>query len=498
MKKSKTLLAQRDRVLAEIEQLATNAAAENRGLTAEETTRREELASRAGKLEAKAVTARNGEKDAKRAKAAQARNDAGTGNRPANSPGGAVKVTSEHRTYEKGNGRSYLQDLCTMSFGPGATGQRYFQALERLQRHAQENEVEAASIDRKGTTARAEERYFLRQMVEVKNDRAAQQGPRQYRALSTSSGSGGEFVPPLYLTAEWIAFARAGRVIADACHHEDLPDGTMSINVPKVTGGTSVATQGSQNTNVSDTDMTTAYVTVPVVTKAGAQVVSLQLLERSPIAFDEAVFKDLGLALAQQIDEAVISGPGSGDVTGILNTSGINTVTWTQASPTLKGLYGQIGVAKADIATTRFLPATHQFMTPTRWEWIGQSFDSNNRPLVVPDYNGPFDAVAVSADAATAEGVVGRNLSGLKTFEDANVPSNLGAGTNQDVVIVSRMDDNWLFESPIVTRALPQTYGQQLSVLLQVYEYIAFTAARYPVSNAVVTGTGLTPPSFNS
>jgi hypothetical protein len=37
-----------------------------------------------------------------------------------------------------------------------------------------------------------------------------------------------------------------------------------------------------------------------------------------------------------------------------------------------------------------------------------------------------------------------------------------------------------------------------LSVLLQLYGYIAFTAARYPVSNSVITGTGLSTPTFNS
>lgn len=505
-KQLRKLRDQRDELVTDLETIVSAAAAESRDFTLEEAEKRGNLTARIEGLDDQIRAGEKTIKDARKAdKAAQARVGLGLGNLPAGTPGGAIKVNSEHRTYEKGNGASYLQDLCVLSFGAGATGSRYFQALERLQRHAQENHVEALEADAKGSLMSKEQRYFVRQMVEAKTDRktnyragAGIGSMTSYRALSTASGAGGEFVPPMYMTAEWLAFARAGRVVADACHHEELPDGTMSINIPKVTGGTSAATQGTQNTNVSDTDLTTAYVTTPVVTKAGMQIVSLQLIERSPIAFDEAVFKDLGLALAQNIDIAVVNGPGSGDVTGILNTSSINTVTWTQASPTLKGLYGQIGVAKADIANTRFLPATHCFMTPTRWEWISQSVDANSRPLVVPSYNGPFNVAAVSADAATAEGAVGRNFQGLATFEDANVPANLGAGTNQDVVVVSRMDENWLLESPIVTRALPQTYGAQLSVLLQVYEYMAFTAARYPVANAQVTGTGLTPPTFNS
>ena len=497
MSKLKKILAQRDALLAEAETIVTAAAGETREFTPEEIARRAVIDHEVGRLEDDATVAREARKAERKAKAAEARNALGTGNQPTNAPGGNVQVRSEHRTYERGNGLSYLQDLCTMSFGPGAVGARYFQSVERLQRHAQENEVDATEFSARSGSS-AIQRYMVRQMIEVKNVREDNKGSREYRALSTSSGSGGEFVPPMYLTEDWLAFARAGRVVADACHKEALPDGTMSINIPKVTGGTSVATQGSQNTNVSDTDLQTAYVTVPVYTKAGMQVVSLQLLERSPIAFDEAVFKDLGLALAQNVDGAVISGSGTNDVTGIVNTAGINTVTWTQASPTIKGFYGQVAQAKADVANARFLPATHMFVTPTRWEWIEQQVDSNGRPLVVPEQNGPWNVLQTAPEDNTAQGLTGGRMQSLDVFQDANIPSDLGSGTNQDLVIAARMDDNWLMESPVVTRALPQTYGNQLSVLLQLYEYIAFTAARYAPSNSVIEGTGLVTPTFNS
>ncbi|MGH3266140.1 MAG: hypothetical protein ACRDNS_29575, partial [Trebonia sp.] len=69
-----------------------------------------------------------------------------------------------------------------------------------------------------------------------------------------------------------------------------------------------------------------------------------------------------------------------------------------------------------------------------------------------------------------------------------------------DVLILGRFDENYLYESPITTRMLPQTFGLQLSMLLQIYGYAAFTAARYPVANSVVTGTGMSSANrtFNS
>lgn len=51
----------------------------------------------------------------------------------------SVKVTSEARTYERGNGKSYVQDLLARHFGVGDD-----EAQSRLQRHA----AEARALDR--------------------------------------------------------------------------------------------------------------------------------------------------------------------------------------------------------------------------------------------------------------------------------------------------------------------------------------------------------------
>jgi HK97 family phage major capsid protein len=504
-------------LVGEFEQVTTDAVDDQgnaRDFTPEEAEKRGALTARLDQLDAQ-ITERedairkdeeNVRKKEMQDAIAEVRRYLGLGEQPANSVGGGIVVGNEPRTYERGNGQSYLLDMCLARTALGqGLGVRSMRAAERLARHARENHVEALAVDerigrldeeKRTKEFRTAEGYFLRQMIETHNQRDMGRGPiaeraLSYRALSTAATAGGEFVPPMFLTAEWIAYARPGRVLADLQHHEDLPDGTMSISIPKVTGGTSSGTQGAQNTNVSMTDLQTAFVTFPVVTKAGQQVVSLQLLERSPISFDEVVGRDLALAYAQDLNTSIHSGLGGGDITGILNTSGINVVTWTQASPTVKGYYGQVAQAKIDIATGRKLPATHHVLTTGNWEWIGQTFDTNGRPLVVPEYNGPFNVLQVAPDAATAEGIVGRKLSGLDTYEDLTLPTNLGVGTNQDVAIIGRFDENYLYESPITTRMLPQTYGAQLSMLLQLYGYNAFTAARYPVANSVITGTGM-------
>lgn len=445
-------------------------------------------------LEDQVRQAEQNERDERsQAAVAQMRRELGLGDQSSALAG--ITDINEHRTYERGNGLGYLYDVTVQSLGPGL-GSAWSQARERLQRHAVENHHEALELEAKANRSAAED-YFVRQMVEAAVDRKSYSGPQvrggrlSYRALSTAASAGGEFVPPMYLTEQWITYLRAGRVVANACKHSDLPDGTMSLNIPKVSGGTSVDVQGTQNTNVSMTDLQTEYVTFPVVTVAGQQIVSLQLLERSPVSFDDIVMADLAAAHAQRVDLQVINGSGSdGQVTGILNTSGITTLTWTDSAPTIKGLYGQIGTAKRDVAQSIFRPATHLFATPDLAEWVGQSFDGNGRPLAVPQYAGPFNVVQVTPSDAVAEGQSGSNLNGLAFFEDANLPVVSG----DDVAIVSRMQENCLYESPVVTRALPQTYGAQLSVLLQLYNYMAFTAARYPTANVAITGSGMANP----
>jgi hypothetical protein len=64
----------------------------------------------------------------------------------------------------------------------------------------------------------------------------------------------------------------------------------------------------------------------------------------------------------------------------------------------------------------------------------------------------------------------------------------------EDIVYVARSSDLLLYEGGIRARVLPETKASNLTVVLQVYSYVAFTAGRYPQS--VVEITGLTAPTF--
>lgn len=330
----------------------------------------------------------------------------------------------------------------------------------------------------------------------------AEQG-RETRALGNTGatgGSGGDFAPPGWLVDKFVNLARPGRVTADRCTKDALPSGVSSINIPKVLTGTTTAPQTTQNTAVSLTDLSTAALSSGITTIAGRQVVSMQLLEQSGVAFDQVILADLTASYAAQLDSGVIAGTGTGgQLRGILTMTGTNAVTYTSASPTLtsttaaNSFLHQVLRASNQVFTGVYRAPDSILMHPRRWAWVLDAIDTANRPLVAAD-GAQFNGAAVDG-TPTAEGAAGK-LGGLPVFLDPNLPTNLGAGTNQDVVVVGKMDEAYLWESGIRADAFMEPYADSMGVLLRVFGYSAFIPDRRPKAFSIITGTGLVDPGL--
>ena len=216
------------------------------------------------------------------------------------------------------------------------------------------------------------------------------------------------------------------------------------------------------------------------------------MIDQSPIAFDDIIFRDLTADFSAKLDQQCLTGTGAnGQMLGVLNTPNIQTVA--VSSLDIKGIYSSLVNAIQLVHTTRYQPPEVIVTHPRRWAWLLSLLDTNNRPLFAPDDNGPFNAAGVLTDVASQQ-VVGRSH-GLPIVTDPNIPTTLGLGTNEDCILVLRASDIVLWESGIRARVLPETRASNLSVLLQIYGYSAFSAARYPQS--VVELTGLTPPTWS-
>ena len=296
------------------------------------------------------------------------------------------------------------------------------------------------------------------------------------RDLGSTVDAGGSFVPPAYLLDQYITYARPGRPVANIVSQEPLPP-TMQVNIPKILTGTAVAPQASENTPVQETDLTDGYVTADVVTIAGQQTASRQLLDQSPVAVDQIIFRDLTMAFAAETDDQVLNTTGSGNtLDGILNTSGIGA--FTAADNTIQNVYGALGEAVSFIWKNRFLGPDAIVVSPARWgSWITQ-LDSEHRPLFVPTANGPFNAAGLLQNV-DAQGIVGQVL-GVPVVVDAQIADN--------TALVGGFSDAVLFESGPRAQIFFEPLASQLSVLMSVWGYAAF-AVRYAQSFAAITLT---------
>ena len=221
------------------------------------------------------------------------------------------------------------------------------------------------------------------------------------------------------------------------------------------------------------------------------------MLDQSPIAFDQVIFADLAEDHAVRTDVQAISGSGAaGQFLGVLNIPSVDTTAYTDASPTVPELYPKLADSANEVATNRHRPVTDIFMHPRRWYWMLSQSDASNRPFVVLNAQGPQNALASANDGNPfAEGgAVGMTPFG-PIYLDANIPTNLGGGT-EDIVIETRGQELYLWEGPVRTRAMQEPGAENLQVLFQLFNYAAFMPHRRPESTSVVSGTGLAAPTF--
>ena len=430
--------------------LVTRAADEERDLTETEDTNLKDLATRAEELdtriaELRAVQVANLE-------AAKLRAEVASTDDTEVRAVGNVTVINEPLTYAQENRSvSFFQDLYNMQYNND------IDASDRIRRHRQEMDLQ----HRDGTTA-------------------------NYAGL----------VVPQYLTQLAAELSRAGRPFADQCTSLPLPDDGMTINISRVTTGSSAAAQAAENNAVSETDIDDTLLTVDVRTIASGQQISRQAIDRGT-GIDALIAADMMGALATVLEDQVLNGSGSsGNMLGLSNISGINSITYTDGSPTGAELYSKIVDGIQQINSNRFAGADLIVMHPRRLAFLQAAVDGNGRPLVVPTQNVPQNAMGTGPIAGY--GVTGASVAGLPVVTSGKISTGAGSGSNEDVIFIVRRSDCLLFEDatqPAMVR-MDQTAGLNLTVTLVAYQYACFIGGRYPASISKISGTGLVTPTF--
>ena len=481
-----TLLETRDAAETAYQGYITPLIAENRELTPDEEARVEELRSDLKRVDERIIQV---EEDVKRSEIVnEARQRLGTAQE-------STRVSvKEARTYGPGSPNSYFADLCRSS-SPGFPG--YEGAVERLNQHAREVAAEmrdpnSAEGKRAASVIKNRSRGERGPQVDAEVQRAAhyaEQGLETRAGMNTGTTSGGSFVTPQYFVSEYAPYRMFDRIFADAANKMPLPDYGMTIYVPAVNTAAGVAAQVGENQGITEQDPDAGYLSVGLTTNAGQVTVSQQLLDRAgpDFNFDVMVFDQLRRAYNSTLDAYCI--------TQAVANAGTIAFTSGDLVATTGGYFGLVGQAKAAMvdAAGTVLPATHAFLQPVNFEFFASRVDSNNRTLWTPNYAGPYNAVGAGGDGSpVADGDTGYRISGVRVFTDGNIPTS--STYNQS--IVAHMPEVWFWEGDLVTRTVPQTVAQNLSVLLQAYAYVG-EIVRYQKAVQVIQGAGLpTSPSF--
>ena len=442
------VVERRDAVKAEMDAVLEAVASEDRtDLTVEETEKVDALVEEARSLDTKIEKLKT-QADAD-AKASEIRSSVASVATPRV---GGTTVTRESRTYSERSDSSFFKDAYNAQFKSDFTAQ------DRLARHMREEEIERRDV-----------------------------GTAQFEGL----------VIPQYLIDLAAPLARAGRPFADfATNKMTLPPSGMTLNISRMTTGSSTAVQVTQNDAVSETDVDDTLLTVNVRTIAGQQDLSRQAIERGT-GIDVFVAADLIKSWHTTLDAQILNGAGTAGTIKGLRASGGNAITFTSTAPTVGLLYPKLADAIQQIQTNSFTNPTHFIMHPRRLAFLLAAVDSTNRPLVVPAANGPMNAAGVGT-GGSAYGNSGYQMMGLPIITDANIGTTYGTTTNQDEIYVVNAGESHLWEQPgsPFTLRYDATGAGNLTIKTVVYGYAAYTAERYPLAASIISGTGLSAPTF--
>lgn len=435
MKYSEKLTEKRQSLIVAAEAIVASATAEGRDITNEE-----DAAIVAHLDEARSLDASIAHHEELEARAEQAREVRAKSGITETS---TVKVVSEPRTYSPNAKVSFVAD----AFRAQVLGD--YEAQQRIARHMSEERVERRDV--------------------------------------TSANFAGLIVPQ-FLTDLAAPLARAGRPYADRARKHELPAEGLTLSISKVTTGSAVAQQ-TEGSAVQETNMDDTKLDVSVITVAGQQNVSRQAIERGTNV-DSLVMADLVSAYHTKLDALFVA--------NLEGMNDINSVTYTDASPTVAELYPKIADAIQKIQTNYFAGPNFVLMHPRRLAFILAAVDSSNRPLALPQSGAPMNTVATGA-SSPQYGNSGYTILGLPVITDANLRTDLGAGANQDAIYFGSLAEAHLWEQgsgePMMLR-FEQPKASELDVQMIVYGYSAFTHERYPKAFASITGTGLVTPTF--
>jgi len=422
----------------------------------------------------------------------------------------AALQVRDPRVYTRGNGHSYLCDMACVMLGRGDADGGVEGANRRLAQHDLELSRDLpARLEERAREARyATETALTGGLAELRAfEQFSGAGGKVFmaktksmgaelRALTRTDGQGGYFVPPEWMTDEYIPYALAGRPFANLWTNLPLPGGTDSINIPRVTLGAATGPQSGDGGPVVSRDWTDQAATGLVRTIAGQIDLPLVWLDQRPDDADAILLPQLLADYNAQLDgELLVGSSAYNQLTGIMpagaigaanlinlqNTNNTASQQWAYGGASVAGSPHYLSAQMMSIlARVRAQNATAWVANPILWATMCAAADAQFRPLVPPGASGKF-------------------LHGLPIVEDPSVPTTfatsglqpaIGALTAGQVapaagsgvytpLLLGKWADCFLWEGEYKLMVYRETLAGDLMARVQLRNYVAAIPNRY-------------------
>ncbi len=277
---------------------------------------------------------------------------------------------------------------------------------------------------------------------------------RQWIAAAADTTDNAGLVPTRQLSEIINPLGTTIRPSIDAISRGVLPDAGMTFEIPKITAMPTVAIE-PEGDAFSNTDQTSAFLSVTVQKYAGQQVFSVELLDRTSPAFFDELVRNMAAAYAKSTNAAVNAALISG---ATLDATTVATY------PTAAELLGIVARGSASVyGATAGLPnpfARNMVVSTGQWSNI-MTLNDAGRPI----YNAsqPQNAGGV----VTPTSLTG-NVAGLNLYVD---PENGGDGDG--TILIINPDAYTWYESPTYRLRAESTAAGQVTIGYYGYGAIA-------------------------
>lgn len=281
---------------------------------------------------------------------------------------------------------------------------------------------------------------------------------RQWIAAAADTTDNAGLVPTRQLSEIINPLGTTIRPSIDAISRGVLPDAGMTFEIPKITAMPTVAIE-PEGDAFSNTDQTSAFLSVTVQKYAGQQVFSVELLDRTSPAFFDELVRNMAAAYAKTTNAAV---------NAALIAGATVDATTVATYPTAAELLGVVARGSASVygATAGLANPFARNMIVSTGQWSNiMSLNDAGRPIYTASQ--PMNAGGV----VTPTSLTG-NVAGLNLYVD---PTNAGDGDGT-ILIVNPDAYTW-YESPTYRLRAESTAAGQVTIGYYGYGAIATKVA---------------------